>query len=112
MASGKINGRILEGGTEWPLIRPDGADAIDARYSLETDDGILINIRNTGYRVIPPDLQPKLKSEVVDASRYYFRTYTVLEAPVGKYDWVTRNVFIGFGERHPALLHLWYYQVL
>lgn len=76
-------------------------DSIDARYSFETDDGVLINIRNTGYRVIAPELRAQMKARVVDAGQYYFRTYSVFEAPVGKYDWLTRNVFIGFGERHP-----------
>lgn len=107
-----IRGEILPGGTEWPLVRPDGVDSIDARYSFETDDGTLVNIRNTGYRVIPKTLRDNMKGEVIDASQYYFRTYSVLEAPVGKYDWLTRNVFVGFGERHPEILHLWYYKVL
>lgn len=107
----QIKGEILPGGTEWPLMRPDGVDSIDARYSFETDDGVLVNIRNTGYRVIPEDLKGKMKTETVDAGSYYFRTYSVLEAPVGKYDWLTRNVFVGFGERHPRILHLWYYRV-
>ncbi len=108
----RLKAKILPGGTEWPLIRPDGVDSIDARYSMETDDGVLINIRNTGYRVIPPELKPRLMTELIDAHQYYFRTYSVFEAPVGKYDWLTRHVFIGIGERHPELLYLWYYQLL
>ncbi|WFE76618.1 DUF3237 domain-containing protein [Roseinatronobacter sp. S2] len=112
VAGPDIRGEILPGGTEWPLVRPDGVDSIDARYSFETDDGVLINIRNTGYRVIAPELRAQMKARVVDAGQYYFRTYSVFEAPVGKYDWLTRNVFIGFGERHPETLHLWYYKVL
>ncbi len=107
-----IRGTILPGGTEWPLVRPDGVDSIDARYSFETDDGVLVNIRNTGYRVIPAELRREMREKVIDAGQYYFRTWSVLEAPVGRYDWLTRNVFIGYGERHPDLLHLWYYRVL
>jgi len=107
-----IRGTILPGGTEWPLVRPDGVDSIDARYSFETDDGTLVNIRNTGYRFIPEELRRDMKKRVIDAGQYYFRTWSMLEAPVGPYDWLTKNVFVGFGERHPEILHLWYYRVL
>lgn len=107
-----IRGTILPGGTEWPLVRPDGVDSIDARYTFETSDGVLVNIRNTGYRVIPPELRKELKSRVINAGDYYFRTWSMFEAPVGQYDWLTKNVFIGFGERHPEILHLWYYRVM
>lgn len=107
-----IRGTILPGGTEWPLVRPDGVDSIDARYTFETSDGVLVNIRNTGYRVIPPELRKDIKSRVINAGDYYFRTWSMFEAPVGKYDWLTKNVFVGFGERHPEILHLWYYRVI
>lgn len=107
-----IKGKVLPGGTEWPMVRPDGVDSIDARYSFETDDGVLVNIRNTGYRVIPADLRAKMRTEVVDAGQYYFRTWSNLEAPLGKYEHLSRAVYVGFGERHPDLLHLWYYRVM
>jgi len=106
-----IRGKILPGGAEWPLVRPDGVGIIDARYTLETDDGVLINIRNTGYRQGPSATMAKLngRKEVVDPEEYYLRTYTIFEAPVGQYDWLARHVFIGIGERQPEVLYLRYY---
>jgi len=105
-----VHGRILPGGAEWPLIRPDGVGTVDARYTLETDDGVLINVRNTGYRHGPPEVMAKLNAkEAVDPLAYYLRTYTVFEAPDGPYEWLARHVFIGIGERQPEVLFLRYY---
>jgi hypothetical protein len=106
-----LRGRILPGGAEWPLIRPDGVGMVDARYTWETDDGVLINIRNTGYRHGPPATMAKLdaKQDVIDPESYYLRTYTSFEAPNGRYEWLARHVFIGIGERHPKVLFLRYY---
>jgi hypothetical protein len=106
-----MRGRILPGGAEWPLVRPDGVGLVDARYTLETDDGVLINIRNTGYRHGPPETMARLnaRKETVDPEEYYLRTYTVFEAPVGRYDWLSRHVFIGIAERQPEVLFVRYY---
>lgn len=110
----RLRGIVQPGGGEWPLIRPDGVGCVDARYTLATDDGTLINIKNTGYRHGPAEVMKRLdaKQELVDPAAYYMRTYTVLEAPVGKYDWLSRHVFVGFGERHPEANFFHYYQVL
>lgn len=109
-----LKGRVVPGGTEWPLVRPDGVGTIDARYTFETDDGVFINIRNTGYRYGPPDVMERLNAGQgwIDPETYYFRTYTVFEAPVGKYDWLSRFVFLGIAERVPELLYVRYYKML
>ncbi|MGH6988429.1 MAG: DUF3237 domain-containing protein [Stellaceae bacterium] len=108
-----LNGRVVPGGTEWPLVRPDGIGTIDARYTLETDDNVFINIRNTGYRYGPPEVMARVaaNAEIVDPNLYYFRTYTVFEAPAGRYDWLSRFVFFGIAERHPHLLFVRYYRL-
>ena len=109
-----LKGRVIPGGTEWPLVRPDGVGTIDARYTFKTDDGVFINIRNTGYRYGPPDVMERLNTGQgwIDPASYYFRTYTVFEAPVGKYDWLSRFVFLGIAERVPELLYVRYYKML
>lgn len=110
----RLNGVVLPGGGDWPLIRPDGVGCVDARYTLKTDDGVLINIKNTGYRHGPPEVMKRLdaKQELVDPREYYLRTYTVFEAPVGKYDWMSRYVFVGVGERHKFANFINYYRLL
>lgn len=109
-----MRGIILPGGSEWPLIRPDGVGLIDARYTLQTDDGVKINIKNTGYRWGPPEVMQELdaKERPVDPRGYYLRTYTVFEAPQGTpYDWMSRHVFVGVGERHPDANFFNYYKL-
>jgi hypothetical protein len=108
-----LKGRVVPGGTEWPLVRPDGIGTIDARYTFETDDGVFINVRNTGYRYGPAEVMARVaaNADIVDPNEYYFRTYTVFEAPVGKYGWLSRFVFFGIAERHPHLLFVRYYRL-
>jgi hypothetical protein len=109
-----LNGTVLPGGTEWPLVRPDGVSRIDARYSLQADDGTVIGVRNTGFRRGPPDVMARLLSrkEVVDARSYYFRTWSMFDAPAGPHAWMASSVFVGVGERHPNVLFLRYYAML
>jgi Protein of unknown function (DUF3237) len=108
-----LKGRVVPGGTEWPLVRPDGIGTIDARYTFETHDRVFINVRNTGYRYGPAEVMARVaaNAEIVDPAEYYFRTYTVFEAPVGPYDWLSRFVFFGIAERHPHLLFVRYYRL-
>ncbi|MYM34368.1 DUF3237 family protein [Duganella sp. FT94W] len=109
-----LRGRIVAGGGDWPLVRNDGVGLVDARYTYETDDGVFINIRNTGYRHGSPEAIAKLQAKegVPDPESYYLRTYTVFEAPPGPYEWLARHVFVGIGERHPHVLFLRYYKLL
>lgn len=43
-----LNGEVLPGGADWCLTRPDGVNEVWARYTLRTDDGVLISIINAG----------------------------------------------------------------
>jgi len=96
-----IEGRVVPGGADWQFVRPDGALDITAKYTLETNDGVLISVDNRGMRHAPPAVLERLsRGEPVPASEYYFRTSAQFEAPMGsKYEWLNRAVFIGVGER-------------
>jgi len=109
----RLRGKILPGGGDWPLIRPDGVGLTDARYTYQTDDGVLINIMNTGYRHASRDVLARLDAttDVVDMDDYYLRQWSRFEAPDGKYEWMSRHVFIGIAERHPRVLFIRYYMV-
>ena len=52
----RLNGRILNLGADWQTILADGNAELDTRYSMETHDGALIDIRNFGYRNGPPEV--------------------------------------------------------
>ncbi|MBN2058769.1 MAG: DUF3237 domain-containing protein [Deltaproteobacteria bacterium] len=110
----KLTGKVIPfSGGDWPSIRPDGVTAFDSRYMLETSDGALIYINNRGYRHAPPDILEKMEAlEPVDPSSYYFRVTPVFEAPTGPHDWLTRNVFVGVGDRRKGYTDFSYYEVL
>lgn len=51
--SGKVNGKILPGGADYQL------NGLDARYTLETNDGELIIVRNCGSGALIPVFETK-----------------------------------------------------
>lgn len=42
----KIKGRVLPGGWDWQLARPDGHLDLDASYMIQAEDGTTIHVRN------------------------------------------------------------------
>jgi hypothetical protein len=105
-----MHGIILPGGADWQLIRKDGVAEVDARYTLQTDDSVLIYISNKGIRVASEEVLKKLANgEVVNPDTYYFRTIPVFETAKGKYDWLMKAVFIAKGIRNPdnVIIQVW-----
>ncbi len=108
VASGAVSGPRLEGevvagsGGDWPLFRSDGVVAFDARYLIRAQDGTIIQVFNRGYAHAPPSVQARIeRGEPVDPSDNYFRLSPVFETEAGPHDWLTRCVFVGYGEKHP-----------
>lgn len=112
-AGPNIKGKVVPGGADWQFVRPDGVLEIMAKYTLQTDDGVLIMITNSGMRHAPPAVMERLtKGEIVPGSEYYFRTTAQFEAPVGsKYDWLNRALFVGVAERQPDAAVIRFYRV-
>lgn len=76
-----FTGRILPGGADWQLIRPDGTIEIDARCSARSADGELLYVRATGVRAGDDAvLQALGRGEEVDPASYYFRTFLSFES--------------------------------
>jgi hypothetical protein len=91
----RLQGRILPGGSDWPLVRPDGVSAISARYSIMAADGTPIFVRNEGVRVSTPEVLHRLRTgEAVDPSEFYFRSAPRFEAPDGPHGWLNERVFV------------------
>jgi Protein of unknown function (DUF3237) len=96
-----LRGTILAGGADWQIIRTDGVAELHAHYVLQTDDGVLIQVRNRGLRHGPMEVLKRIaEGGRVDPSEYYFRTTPVFEAPAGRYEWLNRSVFAATAERH------------
>jgi hypothetical protein len=108
-----IKGKVVPGGADWQFVRPDGVLEVQAKYTLQTDDGALIMVENNGMRHASPTVMERLtKGEMVPGSEYYFRTSARFEAPNGgKYEWLNRAIFIGVAERHPDAAVIRFYRV-
>ena len=79
-AGPRIRGTILPGGADWQTSRPDGVTEVDALYTIRTDDGTVIIVRNSG---------------VIADGGAYMRTAPRFEAPAGPHDWLNRAQFLG-----------------
>ena len=109
----RLSGRVLPGGADWQVIRSDGVADLDARYTLETQDGALIYVRNRGLRHGPPEILKRLAAgESVDPSLYYMRTTPRFETSDKRYDWLNRIVCIASGARRAAAVELDVFEVL
>ena len=98
-----MRGKILPGGADWQIVRPDGFTELDTRYTLETDRGELIYVQNAGVRHAPPEVMKKLLAgDTVDPAAVYFRTVPVFETSSPRLQELTRSIYIGIGERYPA----------
>jgi len=108
----RLSGRVLAGGADWQVIRGDSVADLDARYTLQTQDGALIYVRNHGYRHGPADVLKKLAAgEEVDPSLYYMRTTPLFETGDARYSWLNRLICVGTGARRKASVHLEIFEV-
>lgn len=80
----RLKGKILPGGWDWQLASPGGCFNLHADYMIQTDDGIIINVRNIGTQC--------KSSDGVQAT---LLTTPTFEAPKGKYDWLNGGAYVG-----------------
>jgi len=105
-----LKGRVLPGGADWQLIRTDGFTEVDARYTLQTDEGHLIYVSNIGIRHAAPEIMRRLNAgEIVDQSSIYFRAVPRFETAAPELEWLMRSIFVSTGERYPngVIIRFW-----
>ncbi len=108
-----MKGVVVSGGADWQTVRADGTADLEARYTLKTDDGVLIYIQNKGIRHAKPDVLARMaKGEKIDPSEYYMRTAASFEVADGKYAWLNKVVVISTGARMSDHVLLKFYKVL
>jgi hypothetical protein len=79
-----MKGIVLPGGADYQLDA-NGRTAIEAIYTIKSDDGALIHIRNAGIIRL-------------NAGKFYFTTNIKFEAPLGsKYEWLNNSIFLSKG---------------
>ena len=112
VSGAKLNGRVLPGGSDWQIIRADGAADIQARYTIESDTGARILVYSAGLRHGPPEVMAQLaKGDNVDPSLYYFRTVLRFETADPSVDWLNRILGLARGQREARAVRLDVYEV-
>jgi hypothetical protein len=109
----RLQGRLLALGADWQILRADGTGDLDARYTIQTDDGALIYVVNRGVRHGPAEVLARLnRGERVDPGSYYFRSSAIFETSSPEHAWLTRAVVIGVGERYPDRVVMRFWELL
>lgn len=108
----RLSGRLLPGANDYQIIRRDGVLELEARYIIETTDGVLIFVENRGLRDGPAALlAAQARGELVDHTKIYFRAAPRFETASPAYQWLTRRLFISAGKRLPSSVELTFYEV-
>lgn len=108
----KLSGRILPGGTDWQIIRGDGAADIQARYTIETNTGARLLVTSDGLRHGPPVVMERVaRGDSVDPALYYFRTVMRFETADHSVDWLNRILALARGQRDARVVRLDVYEV-
>lgn len=94
----RLAGRVLPGGADIQLIRPDGVAEIDARYLIETERGERVFVHNVGIA--------RPTSEGL-----YFRTAPTFETESPDLQWLMQSVFVGTGATIPRGVELRWFRV-
>lgn len=91
----RLTGRILPGGSDWPLVGPDGHTRVEAHYTVEADDSTLIYVENRGLRVSSPAVMARMRAgEAVPPDEYYFRAAPRFDVPDGPHQWLREALFV------------------
>jgi Protein of unknown function (DUF3237) len=99
----RLKGRVLEGGSDWQRVMPDGSLRLDCRVVLKTTDDELIAMTYRGFRAGSADVLARLSTgAAVAPDEYYLRVDPTFETGSSKLDWLNRIVSVGRGRRLPS----------
>lgn len=90
-----MKGIVIPGGADYQLVdKQHGRTELEAIYSIKTDDGVNIHIRNCGLLIGRPD-------------EFYFRTAPKFEAPAdSRYSWLNDAIFVCIPEGKDGYISL------
>ena len=97
----RLRGRVLPGGADVVLERPDGGLHLDVRLVLETHAGELIYMTYTGRRNGPtPEIMKKIVNrEPIARGADYFRVAVQFETAAFGLQWLNDRIAIGTESR-------------
>ena len=97
-----IRGTIISGGADWQHANGPRS-SLEAIYSIKTDDGVVINVRNEGIICSEDDGQGHRS--------FYFKAAPKFEAPIdSKYNWLNNALFLcqpEFSQKGGITLNVW-----
>jgi hypothetical protein len=105
-----LRGEILPGGADWQLVLPDTTTQVQARFTMRTDDGALIDLQNQGIRHRPRAVIERLwRGEPVDPAEYSFRMTPRLTTGDARYAWLNKLVCVasGYRELNKVVYDIW-----
>ena len=84
----QLRGTILNGGADYQLANADGSRTeLEAIYSIQTDDGVYIHVRNRGIIYSGKDENGN--------PSFYFKAAPQFEAPTdSRYAWMNNSLFL------------------
>jgi hypothetical protein len=93
-----LQGKVLAGGGDWTLVRPDGVQELDARLTLQTDDSALISMTYRGYLIRAPQVLPRSEAGEHDPPEEHYQVIILsFETSAAPYAWLQQVVAIGRG---------------
>lgn len=101
------SGRVLPAGADDQRLTSPTLTELDATYSLETDDGARIGVRNAGIRVgREEDIRAIVAGEPVPPERIHFRTQPRFTTADPDLSWMNERLFVARGARTPEAVQL------
>lgn len=99
----RLSGRVLPGGADVVLERPDGGLHLDVRLMLETNEGEIVYMTYQGRRNGPtPEIMKKIVNrEPIPRGADYFRVLVQFETAAPRLLWLNDKVALGTGTREP-----------
>ncbi len=92
----RIRGAILPPTADWLRAMPGGSLRVDARMTIATDDGALINLAYGGViSIAAADFARMAAGETLDAAEMYFVTAPVFQTAHDSYAWLNHIQAIG-----------------
>ncbi|MGE3245457.1 MAG: DUF3237 domain-containing protein [Beijerinckiaceae bacterium] len=108
----RFSGKVLPGGADFQIIRPNGFTILEARYAIQANDGALVYVENNGVRFGAPETMAKIKrGEPVDPAQVYFKSVIRFETAAENYRWMMESIFVCSGQRRPDSVELSIYRL-
>ena len=91
----RLRGEVVPGGADWNTIRHDDVMHFWARYTLRTDDGVLIGVINEAWQPNVSTVIPIVRAGDDPGAAWCCRGNPRFEAPVGAYGWLNHATCVG-----------------